>query len=212
MTATTPRSGLASRLGAALYDPVLALGERRGMRARRTALLAGAHGRTLEIGAGTGRNLDAYPATLDALLLSEPDAGMLRQLRRTLARSGRDAELLAAGAEALPLADASVDTVVSTMVLCTVLDPRAAIRELRRVLAPGGQLLFVEHVRADSARLARWQDRLAAPWAAVGAGCRCNQPTRALLEEQFARVDAEPSVWRGMPPLVHPLLVGRAVA
>jgi ubiquinone/menaquinone biosynthesis C-methylase UbiE len=206
----TPRSGLASRLGAALYDPVLALGERRGMRARRAGLLAQARGRTLELGAGTGRNLGAYPPDLDALLLSEPDAGMLHHLRRAIARSGRAVELVPAGAEALPLPDASVDTVVSTLVLCTVPDPRAAIAEVRRVLAPGGQFLFLEHVRADDPRLARWQDRLAVPWSAVAAGCRCNQPTRALLDEQFTRVEAQPATWRGMPPLVHPLLLGRA--
>ncbi len=155
-----------SACAARLYDPVLALGERRGMAARRLALLARARGRVLEIGAGTGRNLGAYPGAVEELVLTEPDAGMRGRLRRRVERAGHPAAIVAAGAEALPFPDASFDTVVSTMVLCTVEDVAAAAAEARRVLRPGGRLLFAEHVRAGSPRLARWQDRLAGPWAA----------------------------------------------
>jgi ubiquinone/menaquinone biosynthesis C-methylase UbiE len=195
---------------ARLYDPVLALGERRGMAERRAALLAGARGRVLEIGAGTGLNLAAYPGDLDELVLTEPDPAMLRRLRRRVSRSGRPARVVRAGAGALPFAGGGFDTVVSTMVLCTVDDPEATVRELRRVLRPGGALLFIEHIRADAPALARRQDRLARPWRAFAAGCRCNRPTRDVLAGAFADVRTEPGTWTGMPSVVHPLAVGHA--
>jgi SAM-dependent methyltransferase len=117
-----------------------------------------------------------------------------------------------APAEALPFEDESFDAVVSTMVLCTVGDAQAAVREVRRVLRPGGTLLFIEHVRADSPQLARWQDRLARPWRAFAAGCRANQPTLELIAAGGMRVEAvESARWLGMPAIVHPLATGRAV-
>jgi SAM-dependent methyltransferase len=194
-----------ARIGALLYDPFLAVGERRGMAARRRALLHGLRGRVLEVGAGTGLNLPHYPAGLD-LVLTEPDAAMATRLRR---RTGA-VPVVAAPAEALPFEDGAFDAVVSTMVLCTVADPAASIRELRRVLRPGGRLVFIEHVRADARRLARRQDRLARLWRAVAAGCRCNQPTLELLRAAGLAVHAHEARWRGMPALVHPLVVGEA--
>jgi SAM-dependent methyltransferase len=95
-------------------------------------------------------------------------------------------------------------------VLCTVADPDAALAEVRRVLAPGGRLLLIEHVRADAPRLARRQDRFAGLWHAVAMGCRCNQPTVELLERAGLSVELAPSRWRGMPSLVGPLVVGTA--
>jgi ubiquinone/menaquinone biosynthesis C-methylase UbiE len=207
---TTPAT-VWRRLGAVVYDPFLALGERRGMRDRRRVLLARTHGRVLEIGAGTGLNLAHYPGDLDDLVLAEPEDFMLRRLERRVARERPGARVLRAGAEALPVPDASFDVVVSTMVLCTVPDPEAAIAELRRVLRPGGSLLYIEHVRADEARLARRQDRLAAPWAAFAAGCQCNRPTLDLLGRSFRLEPPARHRWRGMPRIVHPLAVGNAV-
>jgi len=202
------------RVAARLYDPFLALGERRGMAGRRRELLAAAHGRTLELGAGTGLNLAAYPDGLDQLVLTEPEPGMQRLLRRRVERPPLRgiAQVVSAGAEALPFADDSFDTVVATLVLCTVDDPRAAVAEAHRVLRPGGRLLFIEHVRADDAGLARRQDRLERPWQAFGGGCRCNRRTLALLDERFARTESRTAVWRGMPRIVHPLVVGEAIA
>lgn len=192
------------------YDLLLALGERRGMRARRRALLAGLDGRVLELGAGTGLNLPHYPSGVD-LVLTEPDPAMRTGLERRLARAGRVAMVVDAPAEALPFADGSFDVVVSTMVLCTVGDVEAAAREVRRVLAPGGRLIFIEHVRAASPRLAAWQDRLAGPWGALALGCRCNQPTIDLLEASGLRVERMAADrWRGMPALVRPLVMGEA--
>ena len=200
-----------SHVGAAIYDPFLALGERRGMAEHRRALLARAHGRVLEIGAGTGLNLPYYDRGLDRLVLTEPDAGMARRLERRVERDKVGAEVVRTAAEELPFADASFDVAVSTMVLCTVPDPEAAAAELRRVLRPGGRLLYVEHLRADDDRLALWQDRLAAPWAALAAGCRCDRRTLELLDRSFALEPPTRHAWRGMPPLVRPLATGAAV-
>ncbi len=202
-----------ARIGARIYDPFLALAEHRGMASHRSALLARARGRVLELGAGTGLNLAHYPAGIGELVLSEPEPAMRAQLARRVARSGRDATVTAARAEALPFADGSFDTVVSTLVLCTVQDPVAAVREVRRVLAPHGRLLFAEHVRASSPRVARWQDRLARPWGAFAQGCRCNQATLELLEGARMHVERVASGrWSGMPAVVRPLVFGEAVA
>jgi SAM-dependent methyltransferase len=200
-----------SHVFAAVYDPFLALGEHRGMADNRRALLAGAAGRVLEIGAGTGANLRAYPPHLDALVLTEPDAGMARRLARNVARHRPDAQVLRVGAETLPFPDGAFDVVVSTLVLCTVPDPAAAVAEARRVLRPGGRLLYLEHVRADDPRLARRQDRLAASWHAFAAGCRCDQSTLGMLGAAFELPPPTRITWRGMPSIVHPLVTGAAM-
>jgi ubiquinone/menaquinone biosynthesis C-methylase UbiE len=203
---------VSNTLTAAIYDPFLALGERRGMRERRRRLLQRAHGRVLEIGAGTGLNLAHYPVGLEELVLSEPDGPMARRLESRLRRSGAKASVLRAGAEKLPLEPGSIDTVVSTMVLCTVADPAAALDEIRRVLRPSGRLVFCEHVRSDSTRLSRWQERLARPWRAFADGCRCNQETLGLIEGALHVERLERDEWRGMPGLVRPLILGEASA
>jgi SAM-dependent methyltransferase len=180
------------------------------MAALRRELLGSARGRVLEVGAGTGHNLSSYPAQVDELVLTEPDPAMLALLRRRVERSGSGARVAAAGAESLPFPDASFDTVVSTMVLCTVADADGAASELRRVLRPGGRLLFIEHIRAADARLARRQDRLAGAWRAFAAGCNCNRDTLAVLGDHFSTPEVTPVIWRGMPSIVAPLAVGSA--
>jgi ubiquinone/menaquinone biosynthesis C-methylase UbiE len=207
MDTTTPFD----RFSARIYDPVLRLGEHRGMRARRAALLADAHGRVLEIGAGTGLNLAHYPASAE-LTLTEPVAAMRARLQERVRAAGRRADVLDAEAESLPFSDGAFDVVVSTLVLCTVGDPHAALREIGRVLRPGGQLLFIEHVRAEGRARAWWQDHLARPWAAFAAGCRCNRATTAMIGHHFTDTTADRAAWRGMPGIVRPLTVGRATA
>ncbi len=207
---TTP-SGPWSRVFAALYDPLLWRGERAVLRGQRRDLLGQARGRTVELGSGTGLNLPHYPADLDELILTEPSAAMAARLERRLRADGRAARVIRTPAERLPLEDGSVDTVVSTLVLCTVDAPDAALREIARVLRPDGQLLFIEHVRADSPTLAAWQDRLAGPWRRFAEGCRCNRATVELMEAGALAVDRlEETSWRGMPSIVRPLVAGRA--
>jgi SAM-dependent methyltransferase len=195
---------------ALLYDPFLWFGEVAGMRLRRRQLLARASGRVLEIGAGTGLNLPYYPDTVDELILAEPEPGMRRRLAGRLHRLGRAAEIVDAPAERLTVPDASVDTVVSTLVLCTVADPERALRENVRVLAPDGQQLFIEHVRADSRRLAGCQHRLLRPWRAFAGGCDCARDTLRTMTACDLTTEVERGTWRGMPAIVSPLVIGRA--
>jgi ubiquinone/menaquinone biosynthesis C-methylase UbiE len=202
----------ASRFAAAVYDPFFWLAERAGLAERRRALVAQAHGRVLEIGAGTGLNAAYYAGDVD-LTLTEPDEAMAAKLQGRLDALDRRAEVVLAGAEALPFAASSFDTVVSTLVLCTVPDQEAALREVTRVLRPGGQFLFLEHVRSDSTRWARWQDRLNGPWRAFAEGCNCNRRTLDSLERSPLRVHAvERAPFRAMVPLIRPLAVGTAFA
>jgi ubiquinone/menaquinone biosynthesis C-methylase UbiE len=198
------------RLFALVYDPSLALGELFGLRRRRRALLAGARGRVIELGAGTGLNLSHYPDGLEELILVEPDPMMRARLARRVRRSGWPTQVVDAEAERLPFADRSVDTVVATLVLCTVDDPERALAEIARVLRPGGELLFLEHVRARSSRLARWQDRLSGPWRRFARGCRCNRATVELMRAGGFELDVTEAAWRAMPPIVRPLAIGCA--
>ena len=201
------RSG--GRFGAMIYNRALSAGERKGMGDRRARLISGARGVTLEIGAGTGLNLEHYPDAVDELILTEPVRAMASRID-TSAEDRFPVKVAWADAENLPVADGSVDTVVSTMVLCTVQDVDAALSEITRVLKPGGRLLFCEHIRADSERLARWQNRLARPWAIYAEGCRCNQDTLPELEARFDVRIREVAEWTGMPVLVRPLICGEA--
>jgi ubiquinone/menaquinone biosynthesis C-methylase UbiE len=198
------------RIMALVYDPFLWLGELAGMRRRRRALLRGASGRVLEIGAGTGLNVAHYPREIRELVLVEPDAAMRQRLTRRLRRHPGAMHVVDAPAERLPLPDASVDTVVSTLVLCTVDDPEGSLREIARVLRPEGQLLFIEHVRASSRFLSACQDLLLEPWRRFAGGCRCNRATLDLMHACGFVVAADSAAWRGMPTIVRPLVVGRA--
>ncbi len=198
------------RFGAAIYEPFLWLGERRGMRARRERLLSQARGRVVEIGAGTGLNAELYPLDAEELILTEPVEGMCRKLRKRAVRVPRAKVMVAKGNE-LPAEDGSVDTVVSTLVLCTVPEVDPVLAEIARVLRPGGRLLFCEHVRDDDSRSAAKQDRIAPRWAAFAQGCQCNRDTEVVLRQRFDFEWIRYEQWRGMPSLVRPLVVGSAI-
>ncbi len=190
------------------YDRFLAPAEHAGLADMREELLAQASGRCLEVGAGTGLNLEHWPDGLDELVLSEPDPYMSAQLRRKT-----EIPVVEAPAERLPFEDESFDTVALTLVLCTVPDPEAALREIDRVLKPAGRFLFLEHVRSEEPGLARWQDRLETPWKWFGDGCHCNRDTLRMLEGSPLAVESSE---RGrIPkafPLVKPMLRGSARA
>jgi ubiquinone/menaquinone biosynthesis C-methylase UbiE len=197
---------------AALYDRMGAASERAGLAARRRDLLASAHGRVLEVGAGTGLNLEHYPEGVEELVLVEPERAMVRKVEQRLRELGRVARIVEADAEALPFADGSFDAVVCTLVLCNVGNPQFALREMRRVLRPGGSFLFLEHVRSDDPRTARLQDRINPVWRFVSNGCNCNRRTLSFIEGLFSVAQVE----RGEIPealrIVRPLVSGRAVA
>ena len=201
------------RFFAATYDRMLAETEEAGMRERRRELLAEASDRTLELGAGTGLNLEHYPEAVTELVMTEPFEPMARQLRQRVAESGRDAEVVIAGAERLPFDDGSFDTVVATLVLCTVDNVPAALAEIDRVLRPGGRLLFCEHVRSTEPSRARWQDRLERPWRFVGHGCRPNRDTVAAIASSSLSLErVERGTLRKSAPIVRPLATGSALA
>jgi ubiquinone/menaquinone biosynthesis C-methylase UbiE len=199
------------RIFARMYDTFLGVSERNGFTEMRRQALAAASGRCLEVGAGTGLNLELWPGGIEELVLSEPDPHMAAQLRRRAAE--RAVEVVEAPAERLPFEDDSFDTVALTLVLCTVPEPCAALREIERVLRPGGQLLFIEHVRSPDPGLARWQDRLHRLWLLFGNGCNCNRDTLASLEASPLELErAERGEIPRAVPLVKPMLSGVARA
>lgn len=199
------------RAFAAGYDKLLAASEEAGLSVRRAELITAATGRTLELGAGTGLNFEHYPDAVTELVLTEPFEPMARQLRERVDASGRNATVVEAPAERLPLDDASFDTVVATLVLCTVDDVGATLAEVDRVLAPGGQLLFAEHVRSEDPGLARWQDRWERPWKFVAHGCRCNRDTVAAIGASPLELGAvEHGVIPKAAPITRPLVAGSA--
>jgi ubiquinone/menaquinone biosynthesis C-methylase UbiE len=194
------------------YDWFMQQAERKGLRDARAELLAEARGDCLEIGAGTGLNLEHWPDSV-RLVLSEPFEPMAKQLREKVERSGRKAEVVLAPGEELPFPDDSFDTVALTLVLCTAPDPPRVLSEVDRVLRPGGSLLFLEHVRAEDPKLARWQDRLHGPWYLFGHGCHCNRDTLATIERSPLTVErAERGDLPGAVPLVRPKVAGTARA
>jgi ubiquinone/menaquinone biosynthesis C-methylase UbiE len=212
----SPIGHLWDRVFASGYDRFLAGSERAGLSDRRRELVSEARGATLDLGAGTGLNLRHYPESVSRLVLLEPSAFMAAKLRERIQRevvAPRSVEVIEAGGERLPFGEAEFDTVVVTLVLCTIPDPAAALREVARVLRPGGTLLFLEHVRSPDPGLARWQDRLERPWVWFGNGCHCNRDTLATLQESPLAVErvSEDRIPK-VVPLVRPMIVGAARA
>lgn len=161
----------------AAFYPRMARGMEAGpLGAARRELLAAARGVVVDLGAGVGLNLPHLGPDVSIVHAVEPDPHMVRRLTPNLPGG---AVVHQVGAEAVPLPDASVDTVLATLTLCTVQDPEAAVREIRRVLRPDGQVLVLEHVLALDARTAAWQHRMRLPWRWFGAGCN---PTRDTAE------------------------------
>jgi ubiquinone/menaquinone biosynthesis C-methylase UbiE len=177
----------------------------------RRRLLAGLTGRVLEVGAGTGLNFPHYPATVTEVLAIEPEP-YLRRLALAAARQAPVPIRVVDGtAEALPAPDRTVDTVVASLVLCTVADLDQALAEVRRVLRPGGRLRFYEHVRAEDPRLARWQDRLERPWGWLAGGCHPNRDTVAAITAAGLRVvQLDRFDLQAMPVLARPHVLGVA--
>lgn len=199
---------------ARLYDRLMAGTERAGLGEMRHELLASASGRVLELGAGTGHNLEHYTDAVTELVMTEPDPHMARRLRERVARdpgAAGNPTVVEVSAEQLPFDDDSFDTVVSTLVLCTVPDPLGALSEARRVLVEGGKLLYLEHVRSSRPGLARWQDRLERPWGFLAAGCHPNRDTGQLLADAGFWIDSlENKKLPKAPPIVRPVIRGVA--
>lgn len=197
------------------YDQLTARMEATWLHEARSELLAGLSGTVVELGAGTGRNLEHYPHTVERLILTEPTAAMRDQLRSRVedAAPPFDVEVVDATADRLPIADGSADAVVSTLVLCSVPALGPAVAEARRVLRAGGELRLIEHVAADGGWEQRLQRLLDPAWTWVEGSCHLDHETRTALAAGGFDVSAvSESVQRGMPPLLHRIARGVAVA
>lgn len=154
----------------------------------RQRVTAQATGRVLEIGVGSGLNLWLYPAATHVVGL-DPSARLLSMARTAAGRIGRSIELVEGVAEAIPLPNHSVDTVVSTWTMCSIPDLSLALAEMRRVLTPEGRLLFVEHGRSPESGVQRWQNGLTPIWKRIGGGCHLNRPIDELITAAGFRVE-----------------------
>lgn len=202
---------LYGRLFAAGYDTLMAGPEKAVLRGHREALLGRVRGRVLEIGGGTGANLPFYTDAVEELLITEPEEPMARRLEHKLGDYAVTARVVRAPAEELPFEDESFDFAVSTLVLCTVDDPARALGEIHRLLKPSGQLVFLEHVRSEDPRLARWQNRLHGVQVRIGHGCHCNRATLENIKGAgFSIAEVKHDRLRKAPPIVRPLIVGAA--
>ncbi len=182
-----------SWLFSTLYDPFMRSSERACLSDWRAALLANATGEVLEVGAGTGANLPFYGSGVTRLVLSEPDPHMRARLSRKIARDDLPRGEVSEGeAGRLPFDAASFDTVVSTLVLCSVPNLADSLADIRRVLRPGGRLLFLEHVAAEDRpdRLA-WQRRLEPAWLLVSGNCHLTRRTGKAIRDAGFEVEQE---------------------
>jgi ubiquinone/menaquinone biosynthesis C-methylase UbiE len=174
---------------ARLYPAMGRAMERGGMAERRAALLAGLAGTVMEVGAGDGLNFRHYPVTVSHVVAVEPEPHLRRRAQLAATRAPIPVEVVDGRAERLPAEDASVDAVVVSLVLCSVADQDAALREIRRVLKPNGQLRFLEHVRADTPRMARAQRIMDATiWPCLAGGCHTGRDTAAAIERSGLRI------------------------
>ena len=208
---------LRTKFFALTYDRQIARVDKAGLRAMRERLLAGASGDVLEIGGGTGANLPCYGPAVRSLMITEPEPPMLRRLERNVrahsaGQHGPDAKVLRAPAEDLPFDDDSFDVAVSTLVLCGVDDQPRALGELRRVLRPGGRLLFIEHVRSADPGTSRLQDRM--NWLnRLVVCCDCNRPTlNTIRGVGFTVAQVEDTTLPKAPKFARPAILGSATA
>lgn len=199
------------RVFARWYDPLLATSEKAGLAAMRTELLAPLDGTVIEVGAGTGLNLAHLPPAVERLLAFEPEPLMARRLRARAAADPR-VEVVEAPGRALPLADDAADHAIVTLVLCTVADLEATVRELARVVRPGGTVALLEHVAADHAGWRRAQRVVEPAWKVGARGCRLTRhPVDQLEAHGFDTSGLR--AWRlpAFPPIVSPALAGHLV-
>jgi ubiquinone/menaquinone biosynthesis C-methylase UbiE len=154
----------------------------RKLAAYRNRIVSAAEGRVLEIGIGSGHNLPFYSQKVARLIGLDPSPKLLSMARGNLGADSGRCEFIEGSAEAIPLQNASVDTVVTTWTLCSISDAHRALRETHRILRPGGRLLFVEHGRAPDPRVRWWQDQLTPIWKSLGGGCHLNRAIEKLIE------------------------------
>jgi len=185
----------------------------RPVRRQRRKVVPLAKGRVLEIGIGTGLNLEHYDkARIERLVGLDPGLEMHPQARLRSRRAAIEVELVGLSAERIPYDDGSFDTVLVTYSLCTIGDPLSALKEMRRVLRPGGRLIFCEHGRAPDARVRRWQERLTPLWSTLAGGCHLDRDIPRLLAQAGFRSDDMQQMYLPGPRLLTYNYWGTAVA
>lgn len=206
-------SGQSRPLFARAFSLLTRMDERTGMAEHRREALSGLRGVVVEVGAGAGTNFQHYPEGVTRVIAVEPEPYLRRRAEMAAAAVELEVQVHDGLAESVPLGDASVDAAVASLVLCSVEDPRAALAEMWRVVRPGGELRFYEHVRAVAADRARWQDRVDLVWPHVAGGCHTARDTVAAIESTGwsveGRRDFELGGSRWNP--VAPHVIGRAV-
>lgn len=176
----------------------------------RERALSAAEGRVLEIGIGSGLNLPFYSAQAREVLGLDPSPRLIDMARRAAGGSSVPVTFIEGSAEAIPLDNGSIDTVVTTWTLCSIPGAVQALEEMRRVLKPAGQLLFVEHGLSPETNVRKWQDRLTPIWQRIGGGCHLNRPIRSLVETAGFRIEQiDTGYARGPKPMTF-MYEGRA--
>ncbi len=196
------------------YDNIMKDAEDKGLRDWRQMLLKNSSGDVLELGCGTGANLEFYPSTIKRLVLIEPNLHMCQKLKEKIpVYKMNNIEILNDKAEHLSFADASFDTVVCTLVLCSVSNLEKALSEIHRILRPKGKLIFIEHVAAtNNPKRYRWQRRLEFLWKHIAAGCHTARNTEeAIIKAGFNMLELSRQSMRGVPPIVRPSIRGVAI-
>jgi ubiquinone/menaquinone biosynthesis C-methylase UbiE len=198
------------RVFASLYDRFLGKAEAGKLGRLRSDLIAPLRGDIVDVGAGTGINLVYYDHGVEPVMV-EPDRFMASQLLARANKLERSVDVRFAPGEALPLADESVDVVVCTLVLCTAPRPDEVVAEAFRVLRPGGSLVFLEHVRSNDEKVAKFQDRFRRPWSVLGCGCQANRTTELLFEPAgFTITSLDRHHLKGCGPMLSDVIAGSA--
>lgn len=187
---------------------------RRGADAHRRSMLAGLHGRIVEIGAGEGSTFGLYPATVTGVLALEPDDYLRSLALAKIAAASVPVTVHPGSAESIPSPDGSADGVVVSLVLCSVAHPAAALAEIRRVLRPGGTLAFYEHVRSGHGAFAAAEDLLSPAWQRIAGGCHPNRDTLQAISDAGFEIEECQRFGFSVHPLVPPVahILGRAVS
>jgi ubiquinone/menaquinone biosynthesis C-methylase UbiE len=168
---------------ARMYARIGAAAEKKGNAEHRDEMLAGLEGRVIEVGAGTGLNFRHYPDGVTEVLAVEPEPLLRRMATEEAARSRVSIEVVDGVADALPAEDQSFDAGIASLVLCSVADPDAALAELFRLIRPGGELRFLEHVRAESSGFVRFQRAVDVLHPRIGGGCHTSRDTLGAIEQ-----------------------------
>lgn len=179
---------------ARLYDGFMAPLEKAGLARKRAHLLNQAKGNCLEIGVGTGVNFKYYPASISHLTVLDASDDMIEKAKKVPYQS--KVSFVLGSAEQLPFADGTFDSVIATLVLCSIPNPLQALQEVKRVLKPNGSFIFMEHILAEDPVLARWQHRLNEPWRHFCDGCNLNRNTPDLIKQAGFNIQELKPFWR----------------